>query len=166
MLFRSPAPYGPLFLWLDSLVVQLSGHRALRSVLGLRLLEVMAVALLAVALPRIARALQRDGGEAVVLGALNPLVILTLIGGAHNDALMIGLLCTGVMFALERRPVWGLIFCSLAAAIKAPAALGVVYVAWTWVGPRVQLRERVVPLVKGAAIAVAVLLVATWLAGF
>ena len=163
---NTPAPYGPLFLWLDSLVVQLSGHRALRSVLGLRLLEVVAVALLAVALPRIARALQRDGGEAVVLGALNPLVILTLIGGAHNDALMVGLLCAGVMFALERRPVWGLIFCSLAAAIKAPAALGVVYVAWTWVGPRVQLRERVVPLVKGAAISVAVLLVATWLAGF
>lgn len=163
---NTPAPYGPLFLWLDSLVVQMSGHRALRSVLGLRLLEVAAVALLAVALPRIARALGRDGGEAVVLGALNPLVILTLIGGAHNDALMIGLLCAGVMFALERRPVWGLIFCSLAAAIKAPAALGVVYVAWTWAGPHVRLRERTQSLMKGAAVSVAVLLVTTWLAGF
>jgi hypothetical protein len=163
---NTPAPYGPLFLWLDSLVVQISGHRALRSVLGLRLLEVAAVALLALALPRIARALRRDGGEAVVLGALNPLVILTLIGGAHNDALMVGLLCAGVMFALERRPVWGLIFCSLAAAIKAPAALGVVYVAWTWVGPHVRLRERVRPLLKGAGISVSVLLATTWLAGF
>jgi len=163
---NTPAPYGPLFLWLDSLVVRLSGHRELRSVLGLRLLEVAAVVLLAVALPRIARALGRDGGEAFVLGALNPLVILTLIGGAHNDALMVSFLCAGVMFALERRPVWGLIFCSLAAAIKAPAALGVVYVAWTWVDPHIRLRERLIPLVKGAAVSISVLLVTTAMAGF
>ena len=163
---NTPAPYGPLFLWMDSLIVKLSGHRELRSVLGLRLLEVAAVALLAVALPRIARALQRDGGEAFVLGVLNPLVILTLIGGAHNDALMIGFLCTGVMFALQRRPVWGLIFCSLAAAIKAPAALSIVYVAWTGIDPHVRLRERLVPLIKGAAISIGVLLVTTAMAGF
>ena len=163
---NTPAPYGPLFLWLDSLVVHLTHPHQLRSVLGLRLLEVAAVALLAYVLPRIARSLKRDPGEAIVLGALNPLVILTLIGGAHNDALMAALLCTGVMFALQRRPVWAVIFCALAAAIKAPAALGIVYVAWTWLDPPSTLRQKVIPFLKSGAISLVVLLVCTKLAGF
>jgi len=33
-----------------------------------------------------------------------------------------------------KHPVWGVILCALAAAIKVPAGLGVVYVAWDWLG--------------------------------
>ena len=36
----------------------------------------------------LARGLDRDPGEAFVLSAMNPLVLITLIGGAHNDAIM------------------------------------------------------------------------------
>ena len=179
---NTPAPYGPLFLHLDGLIVRSTHHHQLLSTVGLRLLEVFAVALLAYALPRLARALGRDGGEAIVLGALNPLVILTLIGGAHNDAIMVALLATGVMFAVRRHLWLGLLFCSLAAAIKAPAALGIVYVAWTWVEPSVtprierwrsfplqllsMVRARIVPLATGVIISTVTLLICTELAGF
>ena len=179
---NTPAPYGPLFLHLDGLIVRATHHHQLLSTVALRFLEMAAVALLAFALPRLARSIGRDGGEAIVLGALNPLVILTLIGGAHNDALMVALLVAGLMFATRRRLWLALIFCSLAAAIKAPAALGLVYVAWTWMAPganehvaRVRefpvvvaqmVRTRIRPLLAGAVVSTAVLLVCTYWAGF
>ena len=40
----------------------------------------------------LARGLNRDPGEAFVLAAINPLVLITLIGGAHNDGIMAGFL--------------------------------------------------------------------------
>ncbi len=163
---QTPAPYGPLFLFLDGSIAKLTGHNQLLTVMVLRLLEVSAVALLAWSLPRLARALKRDPGESVVLGALNPLVLLTLIGGAHNDATMAALLVTGIMFAARKRPILALVFCSLATAIKAPAAIGLLYVAWTWLGSGVRIRDKWLPFVKATAIATGVLLVCTFLAGF
>ena len=163
---NTPAPYGPFFLWLDGSITRLTGHHQLGTVVGLRLLEVLAVALLAVALPMLARAVGRDAGEALVLGALNPLVLLTLIGGAHNDALMAAVLVTGIGFAAQRHPMWGLFFVSCATAIKAPAALGLVYIAWTWRGPDVRWRQKIRPFLMAGYVAGVTLLVFTLLAGF
>jgi hypothetical protein len=119
-----PAPYGPLFLFLDGTIAKITRHNQLATVVGLRLLETFAVALIGYGVVLLARGLGRDPGEAFVLSAMNPLVLLTLIGGAHNDAIMAGLLVVGIALALKRRPYWALLFCSLAAAIKAPAAIG------------------------------------------
>ena len=49
----------------------------------------------------LARGLGRDPGEAFVLSAMNPLVLLTLIGGAHNDAIMAGFLVVGIALAVQ-----------------------------------------------------------------
>ena len=48
-----------------------------------------------------------------MLAAMNPLVLLTLIGGAHNDAIMTGFLGGGLALAVQRHPVWALFFVSL-----------------------------------------------------
>ena len=61
--------------------------------------------------------------------------MLTLVGGAHNDGLMVALLVAGLALAAKKHPVWGIVVCALAASIKAPAALGIVYIAWEWLGP-------------------------------
>ncbi len=163
---NTPAPYGPLFLFLDGSLVKTTGHDWTATIVGLRLLEVAAVALLAVALPMLARGVRRDPGEALVLGALNPLVILTLIGGAHNDALMAALLVTGIGFAVRKHPIIGILFCASAAAIKAPAALGIVYIAWTWLGPNISWRHKVRPFIIAGVTSVVTLSVFTFLAGF
>jgi hypothetical protein len=57
------------------------------------------------------------------------------------------------------------VLCTLAAAIKVPAAIGIVYVAWEWAGTGVPLRQRVRPLVKAATIALAVMTSLTLLSG-
>jgi alpha-1,6-mannosyltransferase len=154
---NTPAPYGPLFLMVDGWFASLSGHSDVITVLFLRLQSVLGVALVAYCLPKLAKAYGRDPGAAFVMAVLNPLTLLALIGGAHNDAIMVGLLLAGITAAKYRHPVVGIVLCTLAAAIKVPAAMGIVYVAWDWAGPGVEWRARIRPLVKAALIALAVM---------
>jgi hypothetical protein len=164
--WNTPAPYGPFFLWMDGTIDRITGHHELATVVGLRLLEVFAVAMIGFGVTMLARGLGRDPGEAFVLSALNPLVLLTLIGGAHNDAIMAAFLVVGCALAVRRHPVWGLIFISCATAIKAPAALGLAFVAWNWLGPDVSIRKRIKPIAIASVVAAATLSFWTLMAGF
>jgi hypothetical protein len=163
---NTPAPYGPFFLFIDSTIVKLSGQNQLGTVVGLRLLEAIAVAGIGYGVIMLARGLGRDPGEAFVLSAMNPLVLLTLIGGAHNDALMTAFLVIGLGLAVQRHPMWALFFVSLATAVKAPAAIGLAYVAWNWAPPNASLKQRIRPFAIGGVVAAAVLGVTTLMAGF
>jgi alpha-1,6-mannosyltransferase len=156
---NAPAPYGPVFLRVDGLIVTLTGHNPLATVVALRLLALGGVVLLAIFVPKLAEACGRDPATAFALAVLNPITLLHLIGGAHNDALMLGLLVAGVAMAKRGRPVLGILICTLAAAIKVPAAVGILYIGWDWVGTAVPWRERVRPvltagLISGGAMAV------------
>jgi alpha-1,6-mannosyltransferase len=164
--WNTPAPYGPFFLWMDGTIDRITGHHELATVVGLRLLEVFAVAMIGYGVTLLARGLGRDPGEAFVLSALNPLVLLTLIGGAHNDAIMAAFLVVGCALAVRRHPVWGLVFISCATAIKAPAALGLAFVAWNWLGPNVSIRRRIKPIAIASVVAAATLCFWTLMAGF
>ena len=151
---NSSSPYGPFFLVVDGWIVTVAHHDLLLSVVGLRLLALVGVILFAVAVPSIARSFGRDPATAFVLAALNPLVLLNLVGGAHNDALMVGLLAAGYAFCRRHRPVVGIVICGLAAAVKVPALIGAVYIGWEWLGPGRSIRERVRPVVTALLIAV------------
>jgi alpha-1,6-mannosyltransferase len=162
---NTPAPYGPLFLMVDGWFASLSGHSAVITVLFLRLLSVVGVGLIAYCVPMLARVYGRDPGSAFVFAVLNPLTLLALIGGAHNDAIMVGLLLAGVTAAKYKHPVIGVILCTFAAAIKVPAAMGIIYVAWDWAGPGVDWRQRVRPVVKTAVIALMVMAALSLISG-
>jgi hypothetical protein len=162
---NTPAPYGPLFLMVDGWFASLSRHNAIVTVVLLRLLSVAGVALIAYCLPKLAKAYGRDPGAAFVLAVLNPLTMLALVGGAHNDAIMIGLLVAGITAAKSRHPLWGVVLCTMAAAIKVPAALGLVYIAWDWSGPGLPWRPRLRPVVNAAAVALAVMAALTVISG-
>ncbi|MFI1000364.1 polyprenol phosphomannose-dependent alpha 1,6 mannosyltransferase MptB [Streptomyces galbus] len=118
------APYGPVFLALAAALSGLTGGELPAGLLGMRLVALLGVALMAAALPRLARQCGADPSAALWLGVLNPLVLLHLVAGAHNDALMLGLLGVGLVAALGRRPVLGAVLVTLAALVKAPAVLG------------------------------------------
>jgi hypothetical protein len=163
---NTPAPYGPFFLFLDGAIDRVTRPHELWTVVGLRILEVIAVILIGYGVTLLAKGLGRDPGEAFVLSAMNPLVLLTLIGGAHNDAIMAGFLVVGLALAVQRHPVWALFFVSLATAIKAPAALGLAFVAWNWNGPHRSLKGKIRPFLIGGVVAAGVLGVTSWMAGF
>ncbi|WP_416957003.1 polyprenol phosphomannose-dependent alpha 1,6 mannosyltransferase MptB [Streptomyces sp. Agncl-13] len=118
------APYGPVFLAVASGLSGLTRGELPAGLFGMRLVALLGVGLMAAALPRLARHSGADPAAALWLGALNPLVLLHLVAGAHNDAIMLGLLGIGLVAALGRWPVLGAVLVTLAALVKAPAALG------------------------------------------
>jgi alpha-1,6-mannosyltransferase len=137
----TPAPYGPVFLAVAAVVVWVTGTNLVAGVLAMRLVALTSVAVLAVVVPRLAPRCKVDPGLAVWLGVLNPLVLVHLVAGTHNDALMIALLMTGLLLSSGHRrsrsaPSWrmapAVVLVTLAALVKAPAALALAYLAHLW----------------------------------
>lgn len=152
---HTAAPYGPVFLAAASALAGPTRGELSAGLLGMRLLALAGVALMAAALPRLARHSGADPAAALWLGLLNPLVLLHLVADAHNDALMLGLLGVGLIAALGRRPVLGAVLVTLAALVKAPAVLGLaaVVVLAVRAGHR---PVRAVPTIVLAAVATTV----------
>ncbi len=151
------SPYGPTFLGLDGVLDQASGHQILADLVLLRLLAVAGIALVVAATPTLARALKHDPAHAVVIGAGSPLVLLSLVAGDHNDALMAGLLVAGLAVAKRVGTVPGVILCALAAGVKSPALLGVLFLGWVWPGPDASTRRRIGHVAGAGLIALATL---------
>ena len=150
---RTTAPYGPLFLQAIGLIAGLTGAKLVASALLIRFLELGGVILLAGFVPRLARTQGADPVRATWLMVLSPLVMLELVAAAHNDALLVGLMVGGVTLAAERRPLAGILVCAVAATIKLPAIVAVIFiaVAWAW-----ESRDRLKVLGQSALAALAV----------
>ena len=138
----SPSPYGPLWLGLASLVVRVD--RLLPALLGMRLLAVLGLLLAGWALHRL------GGDRALWLGVANPLVLLHLVAGAHNEGLMLGLMLAGL--AIGSLPLAaGLI--TLGALVKLPALAALPFVV---LAAARRLRAGVVALAVSAGVALLV----------
>jgi len=149
----APSPYGPLFLGFSRAAAAGFGHRLWASVVAMRVLAVASVLALVVLVPLLAAQLGRPPGPALVLGVGNPLVMFHLVSGAHNEAAMVALVVAGVWLAVRGRRALALLACTLAAAIKLPALVAVVFVAWTWAPEGSALGRRVLALTGGITMA-------------
>ena len=98
---ETPAPYGPLFLWIGSGISKLTGENIVGAVLCHRLVVLIGVGLIVWATPRLARRCGVAEVTALWLGAANPLLLMHLVAGIHNEALMLGLMLTGTEIALR-----------------------------------------------------------------
>jgi alpha-1,6-mannosyltransferase len=97
----TPAPYGPLFLWIGRGISALTGENIVAAVLCHRIVVLIGVGLIVWATPRLARRCGVAEVSALWLGAANPLLIMHLVAGVHNEALMLGLMLAGAEFALR-----------------------------------------------------------------
>lgn len=70
---------------------------------------------------------------------LNPLVLIHLMGGVHNEMLMVGLMAAGIALTFGGRPVAGVTLITVAIAVKATAGIALPFLVWVWAG---QLRDR------------------------
>lgn len=154
---KAPAPYGPAWERLSQWTVQLAGHDVLASLAGLRIVALAGVALLAWGVTDLARSEGRDRSAVLALAALNPLVLLVLLGGAHNDALMLGLLVAGCALARRDHFVLGLVACGLAAEIKVPALIGAAFIGWWWAGAPAGRRARARRVVGAVLVAAGIM---------
>lgn len=145
------AVYPPLALELQHLVVWATGFRGLISVIAMRIPALVSVAVIAWAVPRIARRLGVDPCIASWFAVLNPLLLLHFIGGMHNDVHMVALVALAVLCAL-RFGTPGLlpaaILVGAGAAFKQPGIIAAIAVALIPAAPRLK------PLSLGRRIAV------------
>ncbi len=98
---ETPAPYGPLFLWVGKGISALTGENIVAAVLSHRVVVLLGVGMIVWAVPRLARRCGVAEVSALWLGAANPLLLMHLVAGIHNEALMLGLMLTGTEFALR-----------------------------------------------------------------
>ncbi|MEV4769255.1 polyprenol phosphomannose-dependent alpha 1,6 mannosyltransferase MptB [Micromonospora humida] len=140
----TPAPYGPVFVLLAALAAG-AGGSLLGTLVVLRLYAVAGVLLAALCLPGLARAAGVPTRRAAWLGLASPLVGVHLVAGAHNDAVLLGLLALGLL-VLVRAPgrtrgllVAGVLL-GLAVAVKATALVVLPFAALTAVHGRYTLR--------------------------
>jgi alpha-1,6-mannosyltransferase len=137
----SPAPYGPVFLVLAALAAKLGGSLT-GTLIGLRVIALAGVALIAVSLPSLARRSGVPLGRAVWLALACPLIPIHLISGAHNDALMVGLVVAALALAADRRLLLaGLVF-GLAVGVKATAVVAVPFAVLLAVPPATRAVDR------------------------
>ncbi|GLP75813.1 putative alpha-(1-_6)-mannopyranosyltransferase [Mycobacterium antarcticum] len=98
---ETPAPYGPLFLWIGRGISEITGDNIVAAVLIHRIVVLLGVGLIVWATPRLARRCGVAEVSALWLGPCNPLLFMHLVAGIHNEALMLGMMLTGTEFALR-----------------------------------------------------------------
>lgn len=157
---ETPAPYGPLFLWIGRGISALTGENIVTAVLFHRVVVLVGVGLIVWAVPRLAARCGVAEVSALWLGAANPLLLMHLVAGIHNEALMLGLMLTGTEFALRgitaakpllprrwRHPhdwvalaelLAGAVLIAMSSQVKLPSLLALGFVAmalgWRWGG--------------------------------
>ncbi|WP_054813226.1 alpha-(1-_6)-mannopyranosyltransferase A [Nocardia arizonensis] len=126
------APYGPVFLLLGRAITAITGDNVVAGTIALRLVMLPGLALMMWAVPYLTKHLGGKPTVALWLAVLNPLVLIHLIGGVHNEMLMVGLMCAGIALVLERHHVAGIVVVAIGVAIKATAGIALPFLVWIW----------------------------------
>ncbi|MGH3871057.1 MAG: polyprenol phosphomannose-dependent alpha 1,6 mannosyltransferase MptB [Pseudonocardiaceae bacterium] len=128
----TPAPYGPLFILIAKVVSWLTGEDTIAGVIGMRLVLLVGLVLLVLSLPRLADRLGGNPAVALWLVVANPMTVVHLVGGPHNDLLMIGLLAMGTLLVFQHRHLAGIALVTVAVAVKVSAGIALPFLVWIW----------------------------------
>ena len=126
------APYGPAFILIAKFVTMIVGNNVVEGTMLLRLCMLPGLALLIWATPRVARHIGANSAAALWICVLNPLVIIHLMGGVHNEMLMVGLMMAAIALTFGGRPIIGVGFIATAVAVKATAGIALPFMVWVW----------------------------------
>ncbi|WP_240617490.1 polyprenol phosphomannose-dependent alpha 1,6 mannosyltransferase MptB [Nocardioides speluncae] len=149
----TPTPYGPLPLILGDLAAQGTGNPWLLVVIH-RLIALVGLALLAWAVPRLAQWTGMNPALATAIVIASPLMLANGVGGLHNDLLMVGLMASALVVAVERSWFWGAVLGGAAAAVKLPGGLVCIGVALVTLPLAATMLERVRRLALVGVVAV------------
>ncbi len=142
--------YGPLFTLLSYPPALLGVAAALWTLKALAALSLAAIAAICA---RLARLRGLDPGRAAAFVALNPLMLVHLAGGGHNDALMMLAAIAAIAAALTARPALAGAGLVAAVAVKAAAVL---YAPFALAGAAAGERRRLLAGLLAAALITAV----------
>jgi len=119
---HTPSVYGPLFNAIAGGTVLLSGKGAVANVIAFKLLALAFFIGSLFVVDSLARRMHA-GKRAFILAAVafNPLLIIHLVGGGHNDTIMIFLLVLAFLLYRQERPVLAVSSAVLSVLIKTTA---------------------------------------------
>lgn len=115
---HSPSPYGPVALGIAAVISWLTGDTIFLGVIAHRLVSLAGLLAASWGLRSLAHRCGVNTAAALWLGLLNPLTILHLVGGIHNEAIMLGFILAGLEVGLRgvdvlpNRNAWALIAAS------------------------------------------------------
>lgn len=146
------SPYAPLSLVTHHLMAALAGFDPYWGAIANRIPAIAGTVLLIIFVPKLAVRLGADPVRASWLGVTNPIIVVHCVGGAHNDAMMIGLLILALWVAAGNpRNLWlAAALVGVATAFKQPAVFGGLAVALLAVRPEGSVRSWR-PLMRKAA---------------
>lgn len=98
---QSPSPYGPVALGVAAAISVITGDSIVAGVFGHRIVSLLGVLAAGWAVTMLARRCRVPESVAFWLGILNPLLLLHLIGGIHNESILLGLMLVGVEMGLR-----------------------------------------------------------------
>jgi alpha-1,6-mannosyltransferase len=161
----TPAPYGPGFLWISQYIVAATGDDMIAGVILTRLVLLLGLAGMLWGLPRLVRRLGGNLPVTMWLAVASPMTVVHLVGGPHNDLLMLGFLVVGVVLALERKHALAIAVVTVGMLIKPTAALALPFLVWVWANhlpPRPKLANLVLAGAPSVGIFGVVFVAGTW----
>ncbi len=176
---NTTTPYGPLHLGINEVITRIVGDNITIGIVLFRILCVLGFLAIVWSVPRIAVKLGGDPALAQWLGVLNPLVLLHLVAGLHNESIMVGLvslaLAAGLMMPRLRGAVVAALLIGVAVSLKATAVIALPFLVWIAVTRGGEVADwsavfRRVPTLLGYGIGMSALMVGaltavTWLTG-
>lgn len=170
---NTTTPYGPLHLWIGEGVTRVVGDNVLAGTYMFKLISLLGFAAIIWAVPKIAQQLGADPGFALWLGVANPVMIIHMVGGMHNESVMVGLVSIGLWLALRSRNggefFFGIALIAVAMSLKATAAFCLPFVVWIWVNkaptPAQKWVAFFVAAIGGAVLTVAIVALITSVSG-
>lgn len=163
---QSETPYGPLFLWIEALVMWLTGDTVDLAILLFRLACVAGVGLIMIYVPRLAAMHGVDGARAQWITLANPLLIVSFISSAHNDALMVGFALAGVHAAARGRGVLATLLVVVSIGMKPIAIVLLPFIGLLWAGPGATWRRKFLCWGSTAGLAAGALLAVGMIQGY
>ncbi|MDP2774884.1 MAG: polyprenol phosphomannose-dependent alpha 1,6 mannosyltransferase MptB [Nocardioides sp.] len=150
------APYGPVPLLFGDLAAAQTGNPWVL-VVGHRLVALVGLALLAWAVPRLARWTGVNPALACAVVLASPLMLTNGVGGLHNDLLMVGLMAAALVVGVEQSWWLGAALGGAAAAVKIPGGLVCIAIALASLPAGALLVDRVRRLAGAAVVSVTTL---------
>ncbi|GAA1160740.1 polyprenol phosphomannose-dependent alpha 1,6 mannosyltransferase MptB [Nesterenkonia sandarakina] len=132
---ESETPYGPLFLWLEAAVMSVSADSPDLALFLFRLACVGGVVMMMIFVPKLARLHGVDPARAQWITLANPLLIISFISSAHNDAIMVGFALAGVYAAAHGRGVLATLLVVVSIGIKPITIVLLPFIGLLWAGP-------------------------------
>lgn len=156
-------PYGPGFLIIERVIAFIAGDSAFLAGFLFRIIGVISVAILTVGVARLARLHGIDDANAVWLSALNPLVIMHLVAGSHNDGLMVAAAVVSLVYAGQHKFVRAVIIATVSLSVKPVGIILFPFIALSMT-QSTRIRDRISKLVQVTFVGGVALVTMSWIA--